>query len=68
MSIDFLPSIVTLILGVGIGGVIGWLATRAVMGERLKTYQATEVRFRDAFQALSADALKTNNEAFLALA
>src|SRR5437764_633430 len=64
MSIEVLPSVITLILGV----VIGWLVTRAVHAERLKTYQSAEVRFREAFQALSADALKTNNEAFLALA
>src|SRR5438552_1837184 len=68
MSIEVLPSVITLILGVGLGVVIGWLVTRAVHAERLKTYQSAEVRFREAFQALSADALKTNNEAFLSLA
>jgi DNA recombination protein RmuC len=65
-----------------IGALAGWLAgrpahtrlqtelekDRAVHIERLKTYQETEARLRDAFQALSAEALKTNNEAFLALA
>jgi len=68
MSIEVLPSVITLIFGVGLGVAIGWLVTRAVHVERLKTYQRAEVRFREAFQALSADALKTNNEAFLALA
>jgi DNA recombination protein RmuC len=72
MSIEFIPSIITLILGLGIGvllgGLIAWLATRAVLGERLKTFQAAEVRLREAFQALSADALRANNESFLALA
>src|SRR5262249_27463717 len=41
---------------------------RAVHAERLKVYGDAEARLRDAFQALSADALKTNNEAFLHLA
>jgi len=41
---------------------------RAVHTERLKTYADAELRLRDAFQALSADALKTNNQAFLDLA
>jgi DNA recombination protein RmuC len=41
---------------------------RAVHAERLKAYGEAEARLRDAFQALSADALKTNNQAFLDLA
>jgi DNA recombination protein RmuC len=41
---------------------------RAVHAERLKAYHDAEGKLRDAFQALSADALKTNNEAFLSLA
>src|SRR4051794_22751053 len=41
---------------------------RAVHAERLKAYGDAEVRLREAFQALSADALKTNNQAFLDLA
>src|SRR5258707_14530286 len=68
MSIEVLPSVITLIFGIMVGVVIGWLVTRAVHAERLKSYQSAETRFREAFQALSADALKTNNEAFLALA
>ncbi|HEV8346017.1 MAG TPA: DNA recombination protein RmuC [Vicinamibacterales bacterium] len=73
---------VVLALGLAIGVVIGWLASRqqqvrlqseldkdrAVHAERLKAYHEAETKLRDAFQALSADALKTNNEAFLALA
>src|SRR6266516_1078525 len=68
MSIDAIPSIITLILGLGIGALIGWIATRIVFAERLKAHQAGESRLREAFQALSADALRTNNEAFLTLA
>jgi DNA recombination protein RmuC len=72
MAIDLIPSILTLIVGLGIGAVIGWMVTRsvqsAVHAEKLKAFQQAETRFRDTFQALSADALKTNNEAFLTLA
>ena len=68
MPITLIPSIITLILGLGLGALIGWIATRTVFAERLKTHQDGESRLREAFQALSADALRTNNEAFLALA
>src|SRR5262245_16922534 len=68
MLIDLIPSIITLILGLGIGAVIGWIATRTVFAERLRAHREAESRLRDSFQALSADALRTNNEAFLALA
>jgi len=82
MSIEFAAIALTLTLGLVIGAIVGWLATRpalarvtteldkdrAVHAERLKAYQEAETRLRDAFQALSADALKTNNQAFLDLA
>src|SRR6266850_7741964 len=82
MSIDFLTIAITLILGVAIGAMVGWLASRpvqthlrtelekdrAVHAERLKAYNDAETRLRDAFQALSADALKSNNRTFLDLA
>jgi len=62
--------------------IVGWLASRpaqarlqselekdrAVHAERLTAYHDAEAKLREAFQALSADALKTNNEAFLSLA
>ena len=71
-----------LAIGVVVGAIVGWLASRpaqarlqtelekdrAVHTERLKAYHDAESKLRDAFQALSADALKTNNEAFLSLA
>jgi DNA recombination protein RmuC len=73
-----LSLVVALIIGVG----IGWLATRpahtrlqseldrdrAVHAERLKAYQEAENRLRESFQALSAEALGANNQAFLHLA
>ena len=82
MPIDLTAVAITLILGIAIGAAVGWLASRpalsrlqlalekdrAVHGERLKAYGDAEAKLRDAFQALSADALKTNNEAFLSLA
>src|SRR4249920_3244785 len=68
MPITLIPSVITLILGLGLGALIGWIATRTVFAERLKAHQVGESRLREAFQALSADALRTNNEAFLTLA
>ena len=82
MPIDLASAAITLILGLAIGGLVGWLASRpglsrlqntlekdrAVHAERLKAYSEAESKLREAFQALSADALRTNNEAFLSLA
>ncbi len=89
MSIAYLPFIVALLIALGVGALVGWLASRpgharlqtersrlhlelekdrAVHAERLKAYGEAEGKLREAFQALSADALKTNNEAFLSLA
>ena len=82
MAIDIVPIGVTLILGLAIGAVIGWLSSRpgyarlrsalasdrAVHAERLKAYGEAETRLRDAFQAMSAEALKCNNQQFLDLA
>jgi DNA recombination protein RmuC len=57
------------------GVVIGWLAARpalARMQERLKAVEGADVSlrdtFRDTFRALSDEALKSNNQAFLTLA
>src|SRR5262249_15900599 len=41
---------------------------RAIHAERLKAYGEAEGRLRDAFQAMSAEALKNNNQQFLDLA
>jgi DNA recombination protein RmuC len=82
MSIELVVTAVTLILGLGIGAAIGWLACRpgyarlqstvekdrAVHAERLKAYAEAEAKLRDAFQAMSAEALKNNNQQFLDLA
>src|SRR3954471_6455137 len=82
MSIDPVTIVITLILGVAIGVAFGWLASRpgqarlqteleknrAVHAEGLAAYQVDEGKLRAPFQALSAAALKTNNEAFLSLA
>ncbi len=82
MSIEPLAIAITLTLGLAMGALVGWLASRpgharlqselekdrAVHAERLTAYHDAEAKLREAFQALSADALKTNNEAFLSLA
>jgi len=74
--------LVVLTLSLVIGALVGWLAARpahtrlqtelerdrAVHAERLQAYADAEARLREAFQALSADALQTNNQAFLDLA
>lgn len=81
MSIEPI-AIVFLLLGLAVGGMVGWLAgrpgaarataalerERAVQAERLQAYQNAEERFREAFESLSAQALNRNNEAFLHLA
>jgi DNA recombination protein RmuC len=65
-----------------VGALIGWLAARpaharlqtelrkdqAVHAERLRAYQEAESRLRETFESLSAQALQTNNRAFLDLA
>jgi len=75
-------SLLFLAVGLAVGALIGWLLARpdvarlqaelnkrdAVNAERLKAYQDADAKFRDAFQALSAEALKNNNEQFLSLA
>ncbi|MEO8256777.1 MAG: DNA recombination protein RmuC [Acidobacteriota bacterium] len=82
MPIETVTLVITLTLGLGLGALVGWLAgrpeqarlrselekDRAVHAERLKAYDHSEEGLREAFQALSAEALKTNNRAFLDLA
>ena len=43
-------------------------AARAAAAEKISLLEGTEARLREAFAALSADALKRNNESFLQLA
>src|SRR6266704_5278040 len=75
-------SFILLACALAVGIIAGWLAgrpantrlrteiekDRAVHAERLRAYHDAEARLREAFQALSADALTTNNQAFLTLA
>ena len=77
-----LSSLLFVLIGVSLGGVVAWFVARlsqtrlhselekerAVHAERLRAYQDAEARLRDAFQAMSRDALQTNNRAFLELA
>jgi DNA recombination protein RmuC len=76
----FIP--LSLAVGLLVGALVGWLAgrpaqarlqselerDRAVHAERLKAYQEAEARLRESFQALSSEALHSNNQAFLHLA
>src|ERR1700687_4778086 len=82
MSINPIVLLSILIAGVAIGALGGWLAARpaqirlqtelevdrAVHAERIRAYHEAEATFREAFQSLSAEALQTNNRAFLDLA
>jgi DNA recombination protein RmuC len=77
-----LAILLSVAVGVVAGALVTWLAARsaqvrlradldqerAVHAERLKAYEEAEATLRDAFRALSAEALKTNNQAFLDLA
>src|ERR1700674_377015 len=82
MAINPIVFLSILIAGVAIGALGGWLAAhraqirlqtelevdRAVHAERLRAYHEAQGTFREAFQSLSAEALQTNNRAFLDLA
>src|SRR5688572_9210209 len=82
MAIEPVALISVLLVGLAIGALIGLLSSRpararlqseiekdrAVHAERLKAYLEAENRLRESFQALSAEALNSNNEAFLHLA
>jgi DNA recombination protein RmuC len=82
LTIEAIVLVSILAVGVAIGALIGWLASRpaharlqtelekdrAVHAERLSAYQDAEAKLRDAFSALSSEALKNNNEQFLSLA
>jgi DNA recombination protein RmuC len=82
LSINPLVAVLILLAGIAIGAAVAWLASRpaqarlrseldkqqAIHADRLKAIQDAESKSREAFQSLSADALKRNNEAFLTLA
>jgi DNA recombination protein RmuC len=77
-----LTILIVLTTGLALGALVGWLAgrptharlqtelekDRAVHAEKLEAYQAAEATLREAFQALSHQALESNNRSFLALA
>src|ERR1051325_3704691 len=78
------PLIVITLVGIGLamGVLVGWLAARpahariqtelekerAIHAERLKAHGEADAKLRETFQALSAEALQTNTQQFLALA
>lgn len=58
-------------LGIAVGALVAWLATRgrvARLEERVAAERKADARLRDAFAALSAEALQRNNQSFLDLA
>jgi DNA recombination protein RmuC len=81
-AIDIFVLLGSLALGLAIGALVGWFASRpvvtrlqtalerdrAVHAERLRAYQDADSKLRETFTALSAEALKNNNEQFLSLA
>lgn len=81
MPIDLNLVLLTLV-ALAVGALLGWLATRpsqwrlqadlaqerAVHAERVRAHQDAQASLREAFQSLSADALRSNNRAFLDLA
>jgi len=80
VSID--PQTLIFTAGLVLGALIAWLVgrlgyvrlrteldrDRAAHNERMKVYRDADLTMREAFQALSADALQLNNRAFLDLA
>jgi DNA recombination protein RmuC len=82
MPIDAIALIALLTIGLAVGVVVGWLVgrpgiarlqaalehDRLLAAERLQAREQAEAKLRETFQALSAEALATNNQAFLALA
>jgi DNA recombination protein RmuC len=71
-----------LLLGTIAGGLVAWLAARGKIarlderaaaerraaGEKLALLSQAEIKLREAFASLAADALRQNNQSFLALA
>jgi DNA recombination protein RmuC len=82
MSIEPFSLVVILTIGLALGALAAWLVARvgqsrlraelehdrAVQSERLRAYEEVGTKFRETFQALSAEALTANNRAFLDLA
>jgi DNA recombination protein RmuC len=56
------------VIGIVLGAGAAWFFFRARMAEHEKTIEDARQNLSDAFKALSADALKSNNQAFLELA
>lgn len=82
MSIEPFSLVVVLTIGLALGALAAWLVARvgqsrlraelehdrAVQSERLRAYEDVGTKFRETFQALSAEALTANNRTFLDLA
>jgi DNA recombination protein RmuC len=74
--------VLVVVVALAVGALVGWLMARprvarletelardrAAHSERLDAYQQAEAVLRDAFQSVTAEALQSNNRAFLDLA
>jgi DNA recombination protein RmuC len=71
-SVAFSWVVVALLVGLGVGGLIATVFVsrhhRRATRDKLALLDSAESRFRETFQALSAEALHRNNESFLDLA
>jgi DNA recombination protein RmuC len=68
---DYASLAVGIALGVAVGALMAWLASRgrvARLEERVAAERQADARLRDAFASLSAEALRRNNQSFLDLA
>ncbi len=61
---DSVMSLAIFVVGLALGALIVWL----VMREKVALIKQAQLQLSDAFKALSADALKSNNQSFLELA
>jgi DNA recombination protein RmuC len=66
-TMDLISFLIGALVGLAIGVAL-WLAERRTAAARLAAIDEAQVRLRDAFAALSADALQRNNQMFLDLA
>lgn len=79
MAIEPILLVTLAAAALGVGALVGWLCARpvqtrlegqleqerAIAAERIKAHDEAGARLRETFQALSAEALKQNNEQFL---
>lgn len=72
---EYIVPTIALLIGIGIGGFCVWLGLQQLLHserkqaqDKLALLEQAKTNFSDAFKALAADALKSNNQSFLDLA